>query len=249
MTIHRDADKEAGNVFGQIIRRLCFKYELVVPVTIAPHSQRLFNQYYILPSKMLYNGWNVSHACIIVSPQTIAEVEKCKNTDKDRIIINLARINEVKRQNVIAKGVDRLYKEGYSFTLIFVGNKRDEMIVNEINSYSCPLIHMLGEKTNPLEYLKLSDAYCLCSSYEGLPISLIEALGVGVIPICTPVGGIVDVVSDGYNGILSMSLSEEDIYVSLKQFLDMPDEKLNHLKANALKTYESYSMVECAKNY
>ena len=30
------------------------------------------------------------------------------------VIINLARINEVKRQNVLAKVVNRLYKEGYS---------------------------------------------------------------------------------------------------------------------------------------
>lgn len=32
------------------------------------------------------------------------------------------------------------------------------------------------------------DALALCSSYEGMLISLIEALGVGTVPICTPVG-------------------------------------------------------------
>lgn len=43
----------------------------------------------------------------------------------------------------------------------------------------------------------MGDAYALCSSYEGMPISLIEAIGVGCIPVCTPVGGIVDVVHNG----------------------------------------------------
>ncbi len=56
--------------------------------------------------------------------------------------------------------------------------------------------------TIPLEYLKMGDAYALCSSYEGMPISLIEAIGVGCIPVCTPVGGIVDVVHNGENGFL-----------------------------------------------
>ena len=55
----------------------------------------------------------------------------------------------------------------------------------------------------------MGDAYALCSSYEGMPISLIEAIGVGCIPVCTPVGGIVDVVHNGENGFLSDGIGEE----------------------------------------
>lgn len=250
MTIHSDADKEADGFGGKLVRMFCFRNRLVVPVTISPNSQQTFNKYYKLTSsKMIFNGRNVCKDDVLVSDSTRAEVTSCMQRPTDRVIINLARINEVKRQTLLARVVNRLYKEGYLFTLLIVGNKRDEKMVKEIESYRCPLIHMLGEKPNPLEYLKLSDAYCLCSSYEGMPISLIEALGMETIPVCTPVGGIVDVVQDGYNGILADGLSEEDLYYALKRFLDLTDEKMCDLKRHAIETYPSYSMVECAQNY
>lgn len=250
MTIHSDADKEADGLWGKLVRKLCFNSRLVTPVTISPNSQQTFNVYYKLKtSKMIFNGRNVCRSEVLVSNATAVEVAACKQNSTDRVIINLARINEVKRQTLLARVANRLYNEGYLFTLLIVGNKRDEKMVKEIESYGCPLVHMLGEKSNPLEYLKLADAYCLCSSYEGMPISLIEALGMETIPICTPVGGIVDVVLDGYNGILAEGLSEDDLYYALKRFLDLPDEKINEFKRNAIKTYPAYSMVECAQNY
>lgn len=249
MTIHSDADKEADGYWGRLIRKHCFRRKLVTPITIAPQSQAIFNQYYDVESEMIFNGRNVNNSDIIVSDQTKSEIEACKQTPQDRVIINLARINEVKRQDLLAKVVSRLYNEGYRFTLLIVGNKRDSRLVQKIESYSCPLIHMLGEKSNPLEYLKVSDAYCLCSSYEGLPISLIEAIGTETIPICTPVGGIVDVVTDGYNGILAKGLSDDDLYDALKSFLDLPVDSVERLKRLALETYTVFSMTECANNY
>lgn len=250
MTIHNDAEKEADGFCGKMVRKLCFKTGSVVPITISPNSQRSFNEYYnLISSNMIFNGRNVYKSKVAVSNSTKAEVDSCKQTSTDRVIINLARINEVKRQVLLTRVVNRLYNEGYLFTLLIVGSKREEHLVKEIDSFRCPLVHMLGEKTNPLEYLKLSDAYCLCSSYEGMPISLIEALGMETVPVCTPVGGIADVVKDGYNGILTSGLFEDDLYIALKRFLDLPDTIMKELKKNAGETYSSYSMVECARKY
>lgn len=44
------------------------------------------------------------------------------------------------------------------------------------------------------------DAMCLPSIWEGLPVTLLEALSVGCIPICSNVGGIPDVIESGMNG-------------------------------------------------
>lgn len=130
-----------------------------------------------------------------------------------------------------------------------IGNDKNEELVKEIRSYNCPAVHILGERHNPMEYLSLADAYCLCSSFEGMPISLIEALGVGAIPICTPVGGIVDVIKDGVNGFLADNLSEEALYVVLKHFLETPNEELQKMKKRALDSYKPFSMKACAEKY
>ena len=82
-----------------------------------------------------------------------------------------------------------------------------------------------------------------------MPISLIEAIGVGIVPICTPVGGIVDVIKDGYNGILAKGLMEDDLYNAIKTFLQLTNSQIDDLRQNVIRSYEPYSMAECARKY
>ena len=248
MTIHSAADKEAGGILGTIVRKICFRNKLVVPVTISEESRKSFQQYYVMDAEMIYNGRSMPKK-LCISESTIAEINKYKNTQNTRIIVNLARINIVKRQSLLAKVAKRLYVEGYDFSVLMIGNDRNQSLVDEIKSYNCPVVHILGERHNPLEYLSLADAYCLCSSYEGMPISLIEALGIGCIPISTPVGGIKDVIKDEVNGFLADDLSEDSLYIVLKRFLESSDEDLQIMKKNVLESYSPYSMTECCKKY
>ena len=50
-----------------------------------------------------------------------------------------------------------------------------------------------------------------------MPVTLLEALSVGCIPICSPVGGIVNVVKHGVNGLLSKDSTEEEYYLTVKK--------------------------------
>ncbi len=248
MTIHSAADKEAGGIIGTIIRRISFKNQLVTPITISEESRKSFRTYYKKDAPVIFNGRDIP-VTIDVSKAVLQEVNQYKKDSRTKIIINLARINVVKRQTMLAKVAFSLYNEGYNFSILMIGNDKNEELVKEIRSYNCPAVHILGERHNPMEYLSLADAYCLCSSFEGMPISLIEALGVGAIPICTPVGGIVDVIKDGVNGFLADNLSEEALYVVLKHFLETPNEELQKMKKRALDSYKPFSMKACAEKY
>jgi glycosyltransferase involved in cell wall biosynthesis len=50
--------------------------------------------------------------------------------------------------------------------------------------------------------LACSDVFVLPSYYEGLPMSLLEAMAWGLAPICTPIGSIPEYIEDGGNGLL-----------------------------------------------
>lgn len=247
-TVHNDADKDAKNRFGSFIRWLCFRLKLVSPITISKKSHQSFVDYYKMDASMIFNGRNIPQN-IKVSPDIEKEFEKYHIDTTTRVLVCLARITQVKRQVMFTKIAKKLSHEGYNFTVLFIGSTKDTALVEKIKSYNCPNIHILGEKSNPLEYLKMSDAFCLSSLHEGLPISLIEAIGVGTIPVCTPVGGIVDVIENDVNGLLSNNLSEDSYYDVLKKFLSLSESKLSELKEEASKSYAPFSMTECAYKY
>lgn len=247
-TIHSSAPKEAGDNLSSVIRKVLFHRRLVTPITISPESLCSFVKYYKMDAAMIFNGRNVSDN-VRISQTVENEFKKYRKTKNTKVLINLARIDVVKRQTMLAKIASRLSDEGYDFTLLMIGSTKKEELVNEIRSYQCPNIHILGERKNPLEYLKMSDAYCLCSTYEGMPISLIETLATGIVPVCTPVGGIKDVIHNGKNGILSKDTSEEEYYNSLKYFLSLPFDEICELRKGAFKSYAPYNMSECARKY
>lgn len=247
-TVHTTADKEASSFVCRGVRRLLFKTRLSTPITISEESQRSFLDYYGIDAPLIDNGRNVP-ADLALSASVVDEFKKYRRTDKTRVLVCLARMYPVKRHTLLAKVTARLYAEGYDFTVLAIGSTSQIDIVEEVKGLKSDNFYILGERKNPLEYLKAADAYALCSSYEGLPISLIEALGVGAVPVCTPVGGIVNLVHDGENGILAAGLEEDDYYNAMKRFLDLDDEALCAMSKKAKESYAPFSMTECAQKY
>lgn len=70
----------------------------------------------------------------------------------------------------------------------------------------------------------------------------------GAVPVCTPVGGIVNVIKDGENGILSNTIDESDYYEALKRFLSLSCEELSIMK-KAIESYRPYRIEYCATKY
>lgn len=61
---------------------------------------------------------------------------------------------------------------------------------------------LLGYHPDPPSVLAGADVFTLSSTHEGLPISLIEAMAMGLPPVVTRVGGNAEVVTDGASGVL-----------------------------------------------
>jgi glycosyltransferase involved in cell wall biosynthesis len=59
----------------------------------------------------------------------------------------------------------------------------------------------MGERNDVAAILDKSDIFVLSSKNEGHPISLLEAMSMGVVPVCTAVGGIPELVENTVNGL------------------------------------------------
>lgn len=73
----------------------------------------------------------------------------------------------------------------------------------------------------------------ICS--EGTSLSLLESMAAGCLPVATHVGGMTNIILDGYNGILAFP-TKEGLVKALKRALDMGEEER---KAMVLNAYES----------
>lgn len=247
-TVHNDAKMEAGGGVSKWCRELAFNLKRVHPVTISEESQHSFEEFYHLPSTLIYNGrpeYNFNTDISAVQQ----ELENIKTNKQAKIIVNIARIQPQKNQLPLAKAIDNLNKQGYAVELAIIGSKADKQIVNNIEALHSPYVHLLDVRTNPRDYMRAADAFCLSSIYEGMPITLIECFSVGAIPLCTPVGGIVNMIQDSENGLLAQSSNQEGIEQILQRFLELKDETITNMKDKSLKTFERFNMQHCCQQY
>jgi glycosyltransferase involved in cell wall biosynthesis len=63
-------------------------------------------------------------------------------------------------------------------------------------------VRMLGPRTDTMDLMNASDALCLTSDAEALPLAALEAMACGLPVVASDVGGMADAVVDGETGIL-----------------------------------------------
>lgn len=93
-----------------------------------------------------------------------------------------------------------------------------------------------------LKYVKGSLLYFMTSLYEGLPISVIEAMSLGKAIVASDVLGNKDCVKDGYNGYL-LPLKEE-VFVEKMNDLIENDEKRKGMEKNSRSYFESDFFID-----
>lgn len=245
-TFHSDAFKENSKWDRRIIwlKSFCLKHHWMNPVTISPESKESFTKLYGLNSRLIRNG--------VVSPEISVEpndVDFARKTKYTKVFFHPGRISEPKNQVVLCKVFQRLIEDGEDVVLLIAGTKQDENIFDELKPMLCDRIKYLGERNDVAQLLSRADGFCLPSIWEGLPITLLESLSVGCIPICSPVGGIVGVIKNGHNGFLSRSSSEEDYYDCMKKFLTLTYDQKKSIKNHCLESFLPYKVSNMADAY
>lgn len=239
-TIHSEAKREAGSSYAKWTRQLLFKQRYVEPVTISESSQQSFLEYYGIKPEMVYNGVPVfdddEHAR--PAPTTIR-------------FIHVARCHPVKNQELLLKSFNNIQKRYDNVELNWYGTA-DEYpeLFDSLKPYFKNRIHYMGSTANARVEMNKSDAFCLSSKMEGMPMTIIEAMSVGCIPICTPVGGCVNMIEDGVNGFLSDDLSVESYTNAFARFIEKNNDEKAEIKRKSIETFNAkFSIEKTVKDY
>jgi len=123
-------------------------------------------------------------------------------------------------------------------------------LINLINQHDAGQYFKIIETFVPYEdlpcRLAASDVFVLPSISEGFPVVILEALACGKPIVATKVGGIPEILQDGYNGLLVEPHSAKELGASIIKLLSNP-ELMKTLSKGAIETTKNMSNNEFEK--
>lgn len=175
------------------------------------------------------------------------ELAQYRNTPDTILFLHVARCDEVKNQRRLIINFNRLVEKGNDVQLLIVGDGYDRELGKELKSLAGKNAHFLGTRKNISDYHLCADAFCLSSDFEGMPITLLEAILSGTPACSTPVCGAVDVICDDVNGVLAKGFTDAEYLDALERMCsNLTKYKMN---AESQKGNNMYTIEVCAKKY
>lgn len=246
-TIHSDIRNGYDRgLYPLMYKTLCKRGVLGYVAISDTNYDELQEVYPICKSIEIVNG----RAPIIPTPafeEVKKELLQYRNTPDTKLFLHVARCHEVKNQRRLISNFNCLVGNGADAQLLIVGDGFDSELGNELKSIAGRNVHFLGTRKNISDYYLCADAFCLSSDYEGMPITLLEALLSGT-PVCsTPVCGAVDVIHDDENGVLANGYSDLEYLEALKRMYS----NLAKYKNNSQSQKDNcpYTIKVCAEKY
>lgn len=154
-----------------------------------------------------------------------------------------------KNQIALVRAFSRLHSEFSQTILLIIGDgELRDSIASEIKSLDAEsYFFQLGLKPNARGYCYVADAFVLPSLYEGMPMTLIEAMIAGLPVLATATGGRKpDMIEDGVTGYLCTP-EEASIYCGLKRVMVDPDRQT--IAQAGKRASERYTAVRMAEGY
>jgi len=129
-----------------------------------------------------------------------------------------------KRLTIWLEIAQKLHEKFPALHFIVVG---DGVLKQEIHAKAAELqtsgyVHFAGLQTEIRPFLNAMDIFMMSSEFEGLPIALLEAMSMEVMPACTDAGGISELVKDGLNGVLVPVADPMMLVRKLEKFIADP---------------------------
>lgn len=195
------------------------------------------------------NGINPDELNIPGNQDIINKILKSK--EKGNLnIISIARISRQKKFDMFLEVAEKLKDKKIAF--FWIGTPTDpeeEIKYNDLikNNGIPPNVCLLGEVPDAGLYIKFADLFVLFSNYEGLPMTVIEALACSKAVIASSVGGIPELVEDSKNGFL---VNTTDEAVDRILFIAQNNSLLQEMgKASYNKFINNYTVEKMYKSY
>ncbi|MDP2088179.1 MAG: glycosyltransferase [Flavobacteriaceae bacterium] len=204
-------------------------------------------------SKVIYqpNGVNADFFKKANRPQENRELDSIVKNKK--VIGTVAVFRPQKRLDLFLKMAKELYRLDSNYVFLLVGDGPEAQKLRAIKEKeSLDYVHFMGLQENPKTILQYLDGFVITSDFEGLPVALLEAMSMEIIPFCRNVGGIGAVIKNNKNGILLENANPNQMATIIHEVFESDETTLNNLGKEARNTimdnYSIQTMVSGLEN-
>jgi glycosyltransferase involved in cell wall biosynthesis len=221
-----------------ILLKLMFDRANMILVLSESISKELVADYNINPKKIAVTKYKISD---MFNSSVTKELKKELNPNGP-IILTVCRISSVKGLEYLVYAAKEIIKEFPASKIIIKGYTSEEDYKHKIeqliktNNLDKQIVMLDGSPNVEIaKYMAAADVFVLSSISEGLGVVILEALSTGLPVVATNVGGIVDIINSGNNGLLVNARDSEALAKAIIQVLS--DNKLREqLIAGGLET-------------
>jgi len=240
-TVHSIAEREAGRMAK--FERYAYKHTNFIPIGISDYCAKTICDFYVLAANMVpivYNGIDTKRfSCT-------KEYSERKGTLK---IISTGRFESVKRHTWMVEAFSEVIKTGIDAKLVFLGDgelrPEIEACIKRLNLEDRVILKGVTKQVE--KELNEAHIYLLCSEFEGLPLSVLEAMSCGLPVVATKAGGTVDIVNES-NGILCDIDDKKQIADALIRLASDPALR-EKMSAASLAMSKKYDIQKCVDEY
>lgn len=234
-TVHNIATKEAGK-YEIFLRKKYAKRGLIEQIGISDLISKTIVETYKKPvAATIYNG---------------IKLPEIKDVKKEYDFVCVARFSKQKNHMLLLETFKEYLIDNPTAKLLLVGGGE---LLDQCKQYAekeglLKNVVFYGHTPNAVELMNKSKVFVLSSLYEGNPISVLEAMSLGLPIIAPKVGGIPDVVENEKNGFLFEVGDKNALLECMKNALT-DESKYFQLSGNNLKKSQQFSIENCAESY
>ena len=178
-------------------------------------------------------------------PNGIEDVKLLAEPEKSQLIVSVARFSKQKDHFTLLKALSAI--EGARALLV-----GDGPLLQRVKEFSRKLgldrrVEFAGEVEDIPGILSMAGIFVLSSNWEGLPLSVLEAMRAALPVVATDVGGVRELVKDGEGGFLVPKGDSKALEERIRKLLSSPELRLSMGKRGReiyLKRYNYSRMKE-----
>lgn len=243
-TIHAEPAFEAKSALRRHVMTFLYRYAKALPVAISELNRELISSFYKIP---------VNNVEVIVNPVDIDAFRmECPVPLRDRVFdyICVARFEGEKNHSGLISAFSKIVHErphsDLKLALVGTGSLLDTIRAQVVEAGITDNVVFLGWRDDIPKLLRMAKCFVLPSNYEGLPMSVLEAMAAGLPVVATDAGGIPELI-DG-NGIMIKRGSVDELKHALETVLQSK-QAWEEMSARSLELVKKYDVNSVAETY